>query len=320
VLADDISLAYVFPGWLNQLQPYGPIWTSMAGLLSSLSVDSIPHTVTLFQCWGLLGCLLTLYGLHLLLLGQPEETYRTRMYLLAANPLLLADFCNNAHNDIWMLGFALLAFAAMERNRPELTMPLIICGALVKGAVVVLLPFAALELYRRNALSIKAASASALIGAMIVLCVFAPYYVGADTFAGLAQVTKIDSSYAAFIGTPALIAAYLWHYCGTTIVTANEAMILGRFLCSIALLLLFTRAEGALSSVLVLASSVFLPWYTAWLLPFSAVSGRAAICIAWTTIGLASYPMGYRTSYVFLAALPAVFLWIVFFRPANKQR
>ncbi len=101
-------------------------------------------------------------------------------------------------------------------------------------------------------------------------------------------------------------------------ISAEGALLLGRCLFLFAyIFLLFERKLGihhkcelALSTVLALASSVFLPWYAIWVLGISAARGSFRFTLFWSVVGGAAYYFGYATAFVFLCTLPFLALWI----------
>ncbi len=310
---------YIFPGWLNQLQPYGPVWTSLSALLCWVVGEDIAYTIVGFKLLGLLG---TLFCFFALLDCSPSNSEQTRksLYLFAANPLVLIDSVNNAHNDIWMLCGILFAIRAIRRKQFLLVLPYLALASLIKVPAIILIPFAFRFILQQSRDIRPSSILLTLPSLLLAFFVAVPYFSDAATLHGLLEVSSLRREYAAFLGTPIILFAYLWHWTGHIFLTAEESLLWGRCVfVTLYCFFLFRRIkdpelsfERILFLLLALAATVFLPWYALWVAVMSAARGKFLMTYWWSSIGLLAYYYGYTTAAVLLVSAPVFALcWIV---------
>jgi hypothetical protein len=137
VIPRDAVVPWVAEVWRTYTSPYGPLWVDVQWAMARLTGDeSIADQAMAFRLlanvlllanlallWRLLGCLLPL-------------TRRDRCASLAAlawNPLVLLEVSTNAHNDVLMVTFTLLALLLLARSSTGLLAGAsLTLGALVK--------------------------------------------------------------------------------------------------------------------------------------------------------------------------------------------
>ena len=124
-IRSDVIYSYV--AWTDQPSAYGPTWTiitsGMQGIFSLFGLNLILPMVIILRLFGLL-----IHVLSTLLIWSISGHLLTRKGLLAPaqrmratlsfawNPLLLLEACVNAHNDVTVLFFVLLAIWFLVRH------------------------------------------------------------------------------------------------------------------------------------------------------------------------------------------------------------
>jgi hypothetical protein len=137
VIPRDAVVPWVAEVWRSYTSPYGPLWIDVQWAMARLTSDrSIADQALAFR---LLANVLLLANLGLVwsLLGRLSPlSYRDRTVALAAlawNPLVLLEVSANAHNDVLMVTFTLLALLLWTRSRNALAASAsLTLGALVK--------------------------------------------------------------------------------------------------------------------------------------------------------------------------------------------
>lgn len=268
-----------------------------------------------------------------------REAFAVALFLW--NPFLLLRFAGNAHNDIVMLFFLLLAVWAVVEERWELAVPAVMAAVLVKWTCLLVGPAFAVAALRRPlgewpALWRKLGIGSALALAMAV-AIFRPFWAGQQTFD---SVQKQYSGHGFITSTPLLVADRLINWFGTAPKDAEDQ---ARTLCTIAFMLvvalllwrqrggripLLTSTVLVLFSYLVLAAGWYRPWYMTWPLALAVLlPGRwwVAVVVAMSLGGLTPdvieqyriyVPFLLEHSFLLLALpvytafLPAVAVWL----------
>jgi hypothetical protein len=136
--ANDAFFDWVFPFWRSQPTVYGPLWTDLSWVLSSISgsftaleqVLVYRAVLNSFQLASLALLWLLLLRLHV----EPLERVRA-FALFAWNPLVLFEFAGNVHNDVAMISLLLAGLALIVSARWWATGWIVIMlGALIKFA------------------------------------------------------------------------------------------------------------------------------------------------------------------------------------------
>lgn len=317
---------FVFQGWLELLQPYGPVWTTASGIICQLTGADIKHNVLGFKIFGLIGTLLCFFALRTMPVSEPSKL-RQCLYLFALNPLILVDSVNNAHNDIWMLCGILFAIRAYQLSRFTLVIPYLILAAMVKVPALILIPVAFVFLLRLPQEVRPSLFRVVLPPLLLSLVLILPYWTEFASLDGLLEVSSLRREYAAFLGTPIVFFAYLWHWTGSLVLGAEESLLFGRCVfISLYGFLLYRSSptiaqsfETSFFLLLALAASVFLPWYAMWVAVLGAARGDFAMTFWWTAIGLLAYYWGYTSAAVFLLSVPLYLLYRLTY-PQTKEK
>lgn len=129
-----------FMHWTHRVYPYGPVWLGATIPLSYLSLDSLALSFLLFKSlavFSYLGCVYLLKKI-----AEKIELSHAAFHvgLFALNPLVITESLVSAHNDIFMVFLAILAFYLFILKKTFFSFFTIILSAGVKFATILLLP------------------------------------------------------------------------------------------------------------------------------------------------------------------------------------
>ena len=136
--------------WADAPSPYGPVWEGPSLLAFHLvGGDFLSHlfAIKMIAALAHLGCAL-LVGL--ILRRMKPEWALVGMAAFAWNPLALLEAVGNAHNDILMVFFLLLAVYFVVSDRRWLVIPALTLSILTKFVTLMVLPFFLLYLVRQE--------------------------------------------------------------------------------------------------------------------------------------------------------------------------
>lgn len=181
--------------WADAASPYGPIWEGLslgAFYLSGGSYLGHLYAIKIISLLAYLGSALLIY----LILRQIRPKWAVvGMAFFAWNPLVLFESVQNAHNDIVMVFFLLLAIWAYIHLVEQLDFwPALIfvvafaASILVKFITLLILPFFLLGLALRQTSWLRRIMIVALLGFAIILLsivVMTPFWPGWDQWAVL---------------------------------------------------------------------------------------------------------------------------------------
>ena len=191
-IIQDQIISYVF--WLNQPSAYGPFWAAItcsmqwllglgspfAGIFRMLMalrfLGLMMHLGSTYLIWSISGYLQRRRN------GFAEERRLRATLAFAWNPLLLFEACVNAHVDVTLLFFILLAILVMaRREQPSfriylLAAFLLALAACIKINVVLLAPALFIYLWKARGWSFwRVLAVVGTYGATIVL-LYAPFW------------------------------------------------------------------------------------------------------------------------------------------------
>ena len=138
-IAKDAVVPWVADVWRSYASPYGPVWTDVQWVIARVfGGQSVADEAMAYRVLAN-ALLLANLGLAWALLGRVTPLDRTQrttaLAALAWNPLVLFEVAGNAHNDVLMVSFSLLALLLLSRsNRASFTLAgaSFTLGALVK--------------------------------------------------------------------------------------------------------------------------------------------------------------------------------------------
>ncbi len=309
--------------------PYGPAWLLIAGLVSRLAGNNLLANMLAFKAIGMLGVLLALWLVDLLARRlAPERRLRIDV-LFGWSPLLVFESIGNGHNDIAMVVCVLGAFALMLNRHSRLAFTLLVLGALIKYVSAVFIPlWLVYELRHRvrtRAVTDTAPSQSpsttsardtilkwartaagtvrevdyraaiwllasvTVIGGVLVVGFYAPFWDGLATFTGLGQQLRplyYNSSIVAFVSAPLELivppsryaaldkTVRLVFYALFTVYAYLQAQRLWFLGPQADIRHVITAAAKITFAALILITFWFQPWYVVWLLPLAALANE----------------------------------------------
>ena len=194
VRATDFARQLAPFGWLpvHGLTPYGPLWTHIEVAVMKVAGD-VPTALMMIKTAVVaasLGCAALIWRV----LGRvrPEDQlFGTLVYLW--NPMIVVEFAAEGHNDALMILCLLASLALTVSARPALSVVASVSGVLVKYLPLVFLPAQVVYLrHSRRSRSRLAADLllGLLIGAVLAVALYWPFWVGLGTFEGLRLQTQ----------------------------------------------------------------------------------------------------------------------------------
>ncbi|HTP06611.1 MAG TPA: hypothetical protein VMP08_00055, partial [Anaerolineae bacterium] len=281
-IASDFSSDpfYRYTAWRYVVSAYGPLWESLASVVTHVSgkgviANVLAFKLTLSAFW--VGCIVLI---ALIMRRAAPDRALAAVVLFAWNPIVLYETIGNGHNDITLVFWMLLAAWLLIDRRYGLALIALIIGTLFKYIPVLLIPTALIIGWRDLGQwrpRVRLIIFTALIGGALVLAAFAPFWHGADTLSVDRRAHMFTTSLPAVINvalTPslgeetagdriALIAA------GATVLFALVQTVRAWRDRSV---LSFTRsAFYILLFYLLITCLWFQQWYVVWLLGFAAL-------------------------------------------------
>ncbi len=274
-----------YSDWQASPAPYGPVWMLSLGLVQ-LVPDRDPAAVVLsYKALALGFHLLTGLAVWALAGKVAPERRRLAATLYTWNPLLLFTTAVDGHNDVLMMLLALLALYFAAQERWHLAFPALALSILSKYVTAILFPLLLHYGWKRTRGSGRwqLVLGTALAGA-VGAALLAPFWQGLDTF----RATATDERTWLYVSLPETM------YFGLNDVlpqlqAARVARALGVaiFLVPYLVLLWQLRPDPkhlvrscyhALLFYLLIACSIFNPWYITWVVATAApLADRAAL-------------------------------------------
>lgn len=301
----DRFLPYV--AWPFVPSRYGPIWLLLSVATTLVSGDDLLRNLVAFKALQIGFLALDLLVLYAILKPRGHSAAALGLFFLAWNPLVQLDVAGNAHNDLIMMFFVLLAVYALLRDRSSFVLPALALGALVKFIPALFMPLAFVFLAVRAGRNAKAWGvllASSLAAGVLIVAFYYPFWEGPDSLGFL----RFSDSFTASL--PNLLRLATEPSLGAS--SANVAKGAGYALFGVAYLLTFRLARRGPSDLLrafywttlaliLFATIWFQSWYVLWLLPFAAVLPDAGL--RWGAMVLS---LGALSSYEIF-----VFVWVI---------
>jgi len=180
--------------WLRAPSMYGPLWVDLSAALDRF-VGSAPIATQVLAYRAVANVAQAInVGLFTLIVGRfGIRVALPSVLLFAWNPLLLFEFAGSGHNDVLMLTFVLLAVALCVRRWMPAAIVALALSAMVKYVTVLALPLFLVYWARRQqglARQVAALIGGGLLFAAVIAALYAPWYVGPETFGPLLGWTK----------------------------------------------------------------------------------------------------------------------------------
>lgn len=141
----DEMLGKVARCWLDEPVIYGPIWSLICRILTSISFGNITFSLYTFKFTFLIVYILS----SLLIYKITNKKLFTAMFAL--NPFILFEFLSNVHNDIFLVFFVLLAiYFIKNKNNTFMSVACIAIATGIKYLSILLLPFILIYALRKE--------------------------------------------------------------------------------------------------------------------------------------------------------------------------
>ncbi len=281
-IASDFSSDpfYRYTAWRYVVSAYGPLWETLAGLVTRLAGNGLLANVIAFKLvlgafWAGSTVLIALIMRHL----APDRALAA-VVLFAWNPIALYETIGQGHNDIVLVFWMLLAAWLLLEQRYVLALVALISGALFKYIPLLLMPVALLIAWRELShwrARLRFLALTALIGGALSVAAFAPFWRGTATLSIERRAHLFTTSLPAVIDM-ALIPAQGQETAGDQIalIAAGATMFFALLQAARA-----WRDRSSLSFVrsafyilmfyLLIACLWFQQWYALWPLGFAAL-------------------------------------------------
>lgn len=261
--------------------PYGPLWTLLAGALAKASVGlSLFWQVWSYRVFAVLAAATTLAGIAHALARLPRPQRAQAVARVAFHPLFLYETAVGAHNEILMVAPAVWAFAIVD-DLPLVAALLMGASIAIKYMSVIALPFL---LWRVFAKSAPAGAIALLIAVGLPVLCFKPFWVGGVAlYATAGHINALGMSPTWLVAAPFFAAGM-----GGTIWprAIQGAFVLAFLVVAAASFLRFTRV-GRYADIwrtitaFLWASPIIQPWYLLMLAPAAAGADRWAVYAWW---------------------------------------
>ena len=173
-----------FAGKVPFEDPYGPLWTLLAGLQSKLlNGADLLWSAWSFRAVAIVAALAALAGILYALRREPESQRVQSAGRFAFHPLVLYECAVGGHNDMLMVAPAVWAFAIVD-DLPLIAGILAGCAIAVKYVAAIALPFLVVRARRRGWLGAVLCAILAIV--IPVLCA-RPFQAGAAGSQALAS-------------------------------------------------------------------------------------------------------------------------------------
>lgn len=307
----DLFYPYSPRMWHNLPMQYGPVFAIVSIAASFISQDGF-----WFNQFILKIILVLVHLGNILLIIRLTKLVKPELgdmptFLYAWNPLVLFEIANNAHNDILMVFFVLLALYFYFSKKYFWVLPAILLSVFTKYVTLLLLPlfvyFVIKKILKEKLAGFLAKTI--LAGILLTVILYAPFWQGAATLKSLYMQTQLYSYGNLSLG-PMLIFGVREIFSMFTPVPYPLATLMVRltavfvFLLSY-ILFLFRFFKGQKKDIIwssflvlflytVIAVTALQPWYFLWVIPLATLSDRRLATYAMffvTILGLLSYSL-----------------------------
>jgi hypothetical protein len=322
---EDPFLGWTNPAWRALTQVYGPLWALFSALLTWIGGARLFGTILLFKLSGFVGNTLGLWLVYRLAGGRDAKTRREIVALYALNPLILMEFVNNGHNDVWMVVFGLLALYLYRAKKDLWIVPALILAGLIKYVFWLLIPLFLVFLWREKRLHLKLMLGSGSLSLACLVAGYAPFWHGAATFSGVLGQSGIERPFNHY--SPLLLMLFIVMIARRRpLESLKPGLVVGRalFLAAYAKTLATARAlDPAIVSVLIafafLGAATVLPWYVLWWMPFLILGNRLRPVVIWSLVGLGGYFFLYSTTLSLAMVGGAYLAFLMTKEPGSKR-
>jgi alpha-1,6-mannosyltransferase len=171
--------------WPNERSVYGPVWQFISLVPTWFAGQDLMRGILSFKLLGLVAFVACTLVIWRLLRRLSPRFAVAGTLLFAWNPLLQFELVGNGHNDTVMVLFVLLAVWALVSERRLLVLPLFALAVLTKLLAIALAPIFLYGLLRGSrplGEKLTAILGGGLIGLVLAVVAYAPFWAGLDTF------------------------------------------------------------------------------------------------------------------------------------------
>jgi hypothetical protein len=260
--------------------PYGPLSYLLSFPGAVFQPDNYLSSIVLLKLWTGMFYLATGALVYLILRTESDRLAILGAALYLWNPFVIVRDLGDAHNDVMMMFFVLLALYFARRSRWDLVLPALALSALIKWITLLLGPvFLAYVLYlpgqdRRRALREFLLGAVLAVGLAVVILL--PFWQGRHTFDALIASTHLSAT-----STPHVLEFLVTgSVLPTSFAQTSRTIMLFVFLVPFVWLLVRVRPPDwhlhaavyqALLLYIFIAVAWFRPWYFLWVLTAGAL-------------------------------------------------
>ena len=131
--------------WRYETVVYGPLWTLICKLLTSISFGNIDVALAIFK-----GTNLIVHLINCLLIWKIAHKKKF-VLIYGTNPAILFEALSNVHNDIFRVLFILLAiYFVTKKNNLKLSVAIVAMATAIKYLGILILPFIILYHLRKK--------------------------------------------------------------------------------------------------------------------------------------------------------------------------
>ena len=275
---DDPWLPFASLQWADDVSPYGPLWNWIAAPATLLSGEKIEVAVVVYK---LLAAVCALIGA--LIAGRAVGAVRpdlapTASLIYLWSPLVLYEGVANGHNDVVLAEPLLLAIFFWQQQRDAWVIPALVASVWIKYVTILLLPLAAVAIWRRSSPAARPGliAKTTIASVVVTLASFAPF------FDPSAVWESIDRQSSIVMTSPTALAVELMQPAYTYDQIVGWARWVGIGVVGVALAFgavatwrefeRFPRAGFEVLFVyLLVAALTFRSWYVIWIVALAAV-------------------------------------------------
>jgi hypothetical protein len=325
----DPLMRFASAEWADDVSPYGPLWNLIAAPATWLAGDRIAVALVAFKVLAGLSVILGAWLIYRIVVCDRPDDAATAALVYLWNPLVLWEGVGNGHNDAVLVLPLLLALLSWRTRRDRWLIPFLVVAALIKYVTLLVIPLAAVTIWRRQQSTIRRwelfASITALsLAAMIVGC--APFY---DLGAARRSIERQGDI---FLTSPAAVAVDLLSHLTNPDPARTFVELAGGALLGVCLLRQFVNVWRqpaiwpsalfeALFAYLLIAAWQFRSWYLIWLVAVAAVAAGSwsrLRVLAWTAAAMAAYALfiwGWHWWHIDFATIQRVAVLLMFGPP-----
>ncbi len=274
----------VYAAWPLAPAAYGPLWTGLSAGVTLLAGNGLLTNIFAFKLLAVIFYLACIWVIHGILARTAARQVLAGTLFFAWNPLVVFEVSANAHNDIVMVFFLLLAIVLLQQDRKKLSVAALAFSYLIKYITILLLPlFLASAAKRIHGLKSRLAFLvlSMLISALLSGALYLPFWSGTDPL----SLSRRQEMFTVSLPTVALtiLGPLVGEHEAQLVISRLALVLLGAF---VAYQTWRTSREPwsvtrisfeVLFFFLAFACLWFQPWYLMWLVALAALLTRVDI-------------------------------------------